>query len=466
MVHRYSAFIKTVNLIVDYVVLNIGMVLAYYIEVHKFEIWPPSQHALPIVLVFNLTWLLSANLTRLYSEVLNKDSVNTFRNIAKTYLIFVALIAIIALVIGVKAYRITNMYLVVSSVLFGVLLCSWKLVFLGIRKSNRASLFDSRKVVIIGSGRISNDLYNFFIGNPDRGYKLMGFFDDNYYDTEANDLYLGSINECIAYSLKHNVAEIFCALPVLESKKIEKLLGEAEKNLIRFRIVPEYYDYGIKPVLVQSFGNIPVISVRTEPLENLLNRFCKRLFDICFSLFIIIFVFSWIYPILAILIKLGSKGPVLFKQLRSGRDNNPFWCYKFRSMLINSDSDSKQAVRNDKRVTRIGAFMRRTSIDELPQFFNVLIGNMSTVGPRPHMLSHTIQYSKLIDRFMVRHFLKPGITGWAQVKGLRGETLSTEMMLKRVEADVWYLENWSFLLDLKIIFLTVWNSIRGDEKAF
>ena len=241
---------------------------------------------------------------------------------------------------------------------------------------------------------------------------------------------------------------------------------DADKNLIRFKSVPEYYDYSKKSTYIQSFGHIPIISVRTEPLENLLNRSFKRLFDCVFSLFIILFVFSWLFPILAILIKLESRGPVFFVQVRSGRDNHPFKCYKFRSMRVNKDADHKQATRNDQRITRIGAFLRRTSLDELPQFFNVLIGNMSVVGPRPHMIKHTDQYSQLIDRFMVRHFLKPGITGWAQVNGLRGETKTVDAMLKRVEADVWYLENWSFLLDLKIVFLTVRKSLNGDENAF
>ena len=466
MVHRYATFIKTINLTVDYLVLNISMVIAYYIVDKDLILWLTNKNYFPIVLVFNLTWLLSANITGLYDKVLNKDSVITFQNVIKTYLLFLGLICAIVIIIGVKAYFITPAYLVYSSVIFGVLLSLWKLIFLTIRKSDRSLLYDSRRVIIVGSGRISNDLHTFFSKNPDRGYTLVGFFDDNHIHVKAKNLYLGKINDCIDYVLVNKIDEIFCTLPVSESKKIEQLLVDADKNLIRFRIVPEYFDYGIKPLMVQSFGHIPVISVRSEPLENMLNRFFKRLFDIVFSIIIIVFFFSWLYPILAILIKWESRGPVLFKQLRSGRDNNPFWCYKFRSMFVNKESDSVQAIRNDRRVTKLGAFMRRTSIDELPQFFNVLKGNMSVVGPRPHMLSHTEQYAKLIDKFMIRQFLKPGITGYAQIKGLRGETRTTDAMLQRVEADVWYLENWSFLLDMKIIFLTIWNSVRGDKNAF
>ncbi|MGZ3766394.1 MAG: exopolysaccharide biosynthesis polyprenyl glycosylphosphotransferase [Mucilaginibacter sp.] len=198
----------------------------------------------------------------------------------------------------------------------------------------------------------------------------------------------------------------------------------------------------------------------------MLRRFFKRSFDILFSLSIISFVFSWLYPILAILIKLESKGPVFFIQTRTGRNGTHFKCYKFRSMRVNNDADKRQATRDDYRVTRIGAFMRKTSLDELPQFFNVLIGNMSIVGPRPHMIRHTEEYSRLTEKYKARHLLRPGITGWAQICGLRGEITNTEAILKRLDADVWYLKNWSFLLDLKIIFVTFWITLKGDKNAY
>jgi putative colanic acid biosynthesis UDP-glucose lipid carrier transferase len=467
MINRHTTFFKALNLTIDYFILNISMISTYFIEDRSTIYWANNRRYLPIVLVFNLIWLLSANISGLYEQVLNKDSVKTYRGVIKTYLLFVSFICFtILIVIGTEAYFITRQYLFYSLALFGFLLGVWKLIFLIIRKSERASLIDTRDVIIVGAGRIGYDLYNYFKQNPDVGYKVVGFFDDNPENIIDEKLNLGGTSNCIQYVKENKVAEIFCTLPVSDSKTIERLMLDADKNLIRFKSVPEYYDYDKKPTYIQSFGHIPIISVRTEPLENLLNRSIKRFFDIVFSLFVILFVFSWLFPILAIIIKLESKGPVFFTQLRSGRNNRSFKCYKFRSMRVNDDSDKKQATRNDRRVTKSGAFMRRTSLDELPQFFNVLRGNMSVVGPRPHMLTHTQQYSQLIDRFMVRHFLKPGITGWAQIKGLRGETKTVNDMLKRVEADVWYLENWSFLLDLKIIFLTMRNSLKGDKNAF
>ena len=180
----------------------------------------------------------------------------------------------------------------------------------------------------------------------------------------------------------------------------------------------------------------------------------------------IIFILSWLFPILALIIKSTSKGPVLFKQKRSGIDNIVFNCYKFRSMTQSLDADSKQATKGDSRITKIGAFMRRTSLDEFPQFINVFFGEMSIVGPRPHMLFHTEEYSKLIKKYMVRQLVKPGITGLAQVRGFRGETRKLKDMEGRVRLDVWYIENWSLILDVNIILLTIRNAIKGDEKAF
>lgn len=192
----------------------------------------------------------------------------------------------------------------------------------------------------------------------------------------------------------------------------------------------------------------------------------KRLFDIAVALFAVVFVLSWLAPLLALLIKLESRGPVFFKQLRTGRNNKPFYCLKFRSMRLNTDADHKQATKGDKRVTRLGAFMRKTNLDELPQFINVLKGEMSVVGPRPHMLQHTENYASLIENFMVRHQVSPGITGLAQVAGHRGETKDTSAMVQRVNADIHYIQNWSFWLDVKIVLLTLRNCVRGEKNAY
>ena len=265
---------------------------------------------------------------------------------------------------------------------------------------------------------------------------------------------------------RQEVDEIYCTLPGTQDDKIVKLLDIAEKKMIRFYIVPEFYRNVKKSLVMELMESIPLLTTRREPLQSAYNRALKRAFDIVFSLSILIFVFPILYVLVGALIKMSSKGPVLFRQKRTGLYGREFMCYKFRTMKVNDQADTLQAVKNDPRKTRIGDFLRRTNLDEFPQFINVLMGDMSVVGPRPHMLKHTEQYSALIDKYMVRHLVKPGVTGWAQVTGYRGETKTLEQMEGRVKRDVWYIENWSFMLDLKIIAVTVLNMLRGEKNAY
>jgi exopolysaccharide biosynthesis polyprenyl glycosylphosphotransferase len=211
---------------------------------------------------------------------------------------------------------------------------------------------------------------------------------------------------------------------------------------------------------------VHVFNGRNRATEEARALSAKRVFDAVFALLVVFFILSWLLPLLALIIKSESKGPVLFKQLRTGKDNKPFYCYKLRSMHVNQDADHKQACKGDARITKVGAFLRKTSLDELPQFFNVLRGEMSVVGPRPHMVKHTEEYSKMLNDFMQRHTVVPGITGLAQVRGFRGETKEITSMVKRVETDIWYIKNWSFWLDVKIVAMTVVQTIKGHHNAF
>jgi len=211
---------------------------------------------------------------------------------------------------------------------------------------------------------------------------------------------------------------------------------------------------------------LPIMILRPIPLDDLLSQFVKRLFDIVFSFLIMIAILWWLVPLIGILIKLESPGPIFFKQKRNGRGNEPFDCYKFRSMRINNDSDTKQATKNDYRVTKVGRFLRNNSLDELPQFFNVFIGDMSVVGPRPHPVQLNEDYRSLIDRYMSRHLIKPGVTGLAQVMGYRGETSEPYQMKSRIKLDIFYVEHWTFWLDMKLIALTILKIFKGDKNAY
>ena len=272
--------------------------------------------------------------------------------------------------------------------------------------------------------------------------------------------------DCFNYIINNDIDEIYFSASQLSNDQINDLIEFADNNLREVKFIPDNKDIFTKKLKYEYYDYIPILSIRNIPLQDPFNKFFKRLFDVLFSLSVIVFVLSWLTPILAIIIKLESKGPVFFKQSRNGFNYKEFYCYKFRSMTPNKNAHLKQATKGDHRITKVGKFIRKTSIDELPQFYNVLFGDMSVVGPRPHMVSHTNMYAQRVDKFMVRHFVKPGITGLAQTSGFRGEIETDKDIIGRVKYDIFYIENWSILLDMKIIFQTFMNAVKGEEKAY
>jgi len=270
----------------------------------------------------------------------------------------------------------------------------------------------------------------------------------------------------IDYAKKNHINEFYISVPENEDNGVSILAEEAEKHCIRVNFIAPQKGLESGFYHVSYIGGLPVLQRYREPLKRMHKQFLKRTFDIIISSLVIIFILSWLIPVISVLIKLESRGPVFFRQLRSGRDNDSFWCLKFRSMRTNAVSDLVQATKGDDRITRMGNFLRKTSLDEFPQFLNVFMGDMSIVGPRPHMLHHTEQYSSQVNHYMARLYLKPGVTGWAQVNGYRGEIKNIELLKNRVEHDIWYMENWSILLDIKIMYLTLANIIKGEENAY
>jgi putative colanic acid biosynthesis UDP-glucose lipid carrier transferase len=278
---------------------------------------------------------------------------------------------------------------------------------------------------------------------------------------------LGGFDAIEEFILEEKVDEMYVALHIDNLEVINKLVKICEHNMVRIKFIPDFQLYTkSSKVEVTFYENTPVLMFRREPLEFTSNRIIKKVFDICFSSLVILLIFPWLFPIIMLIIKLESKGPVFFKQERSGRDNRSFMFLKFRSIHINDLAHEKQTEKGDARITKFGAFIHRTSIDELPQFFNVFWGDMSVVGPRPHMVNLAKEYSELINNYLVRQYAKPGITGWAQVNGYRGETKELIDMENRVDYDIWYIENWSLLLDIKIIIRTIINIFTGEENAY
>lgn len=300
------------------------------------------------------------------------------------------------------------------------------------------------------------------------GQRFAGIIDKEKVLTSSDDslpVYI-QVLRAIDYAKEANIRELFICVPSHYLQDLNYLFLEAEKKFIRLNIVPSLVDHRQWLYPIKQESDIKFISNRIKPLDSIQNRVLKRAFDVITSFLVICLILSWLFPLLAVCIKLSSKGPVIFKQQRTGRGNKVFWCYKFRSMRLNDSSDRDQAVKDDKRLTRIGAFLRKTSLDEFPQFINVFLGDMSVVGPRPHMLYHSETYQSMVEGFTFRHFVKPGITGLAQISGLRGEISSLGILQARIQKDIEYIESWHIIQDIKLCFLTIYFLVVGDENAY
>jgi len=460
---RYIYLLRFILPIVDLLMLNAVYFLAFYVT-SKMGIYAHAEWHTHYVIICNLLWLLNSFIFGLYSESSAKKIENIYRATWKNVALHGALFT--CYLFFFKDSDFSRALLVVFYTMLSLACILNRFIgtvfqYILVKKFNA-----TKSVAIMGSNYTAARLKQYL--KTQRNINFYGFIGSNVsmFPDESGLLTEETVNE-ISEAVNAGVKDLYVCIAPERMEDVGALVKEADKQLIRLKFIPD-----MGRTLAASFtisylgGEFPMMTLRNEPLERLESRFKKRAFDIIFSFLVIILILSWLYPIIAIIIKLESRGPILFRQERSGRNDNPFWCYKFRSMTVNIDSHLKQATKNDSRVTKVGRFLRRTSLDELPQFFNVFEGNMSVVGPRPHMLKHTEEYRALIEKFMVRHFAKPGITGWAQVNGLRGETKETEDMERRVEHDIFYVENWSLMWDVRIIFLTIINVFRGEDNAF
>ncbi len=321
-----------------------------------------------------------------------------------------------------------------------------------------------RRVVIVGTNSTARRLADSLRKNEGYGYRIMGFFDKSPAPGFAG-LYCGTLDDLEPFIKRERVDEVYYVLSGENEADLLRCIRITDDAMIEFRYVPKLSPYVGRRFELDNIEGLPVLTPLANPLNRAYNRIIKRSFDFLFSSVALIFSPILFIPI-AIAVKMSSPGPVFFKQKRTGYLGREFYCLKFRTMRVNAEADSTQATSNDPRKTKVGDFLRRTSLDELPQFINVWRGEMSIVGPRPHMLAHTEQYKALIDRYMIRHMVKPGITGWAQVCGYRGNTDELIKMEKRVRADVWYIEHWSLMLDIKIFIKTIVNGFAGEENAY
>ncbi|GGF26365.1 exopolysaccharide biosynthesis polyprenyl glycosylphosphotransferase [Flavobacterium limi] len=444
---KYSGYIRPFSYLIDLLIINFFAVYIAHFPVDKFL----------FLAVLNIGWIGIASDLGFY-EVYRYTKVIAILNCAlKQACLFGFVVFALAFFYAKQtSFRTLLFYLwfvfiLILFIKFSIyyFLQTYRVVFGG----------NHRRVVLLGNNESISPLRHFFTENPDYGYELIHVFEFEKVKTEH-------IEQMFEFVLNKNMDEMYCSIIGLSQDQMNEIIDFADSNLKTLKFIPDDNQIFFRNFILEYYDYIPVIALRSIRLDEHLYKIMKRSFDVVFSIIIIIGVLSWVLPILGVLIKLESKGPVLLRQKRNGLNNKEFYCYKFRSMELSNNDYSNQVSKNDPRVTKIGRFIRKTSIDELPQFFNVLIGEMSVVGPRPHIVSYNQEYILKVDKFMVRHFIKPGITGLAQVKGFRGEIETDYDIINRVKYDIFYIENWSILLDLKIIVTTIYHIIKGDEKAY
>jgi len=445
---RYSGFITPITYVIDLLIIHI---LAAPFFTDKFVF-------LNYVIFVSLAWIILSLKINFYDVFRFTHVQKILSLIAKQGVIF---FLIVFAFFGFYNKITKDPWRIVIYILWCILIISVvKLSIFFLLKKYRTHLKGNiRRVVIYGLNNKTEQLRKFFNENPEYGYELQKTF--NLKGEKKED-----VEETFQHILKNNIDEIYVSIGETSNDNLLKIIDFADNNLKILKFLPDNKEVYSKKLDFTYYGYLPILSMRKIPMDEAFNKFIKRSFDIVLSLLVIIFILSWLTPLLGIIIKLESKGPVFFKQRRNGLDYKEFYCYKFRSMKPNPDAHLYQATKEDERITKVGKIIRKTSMDELPQFINVLKGDMSVVGPRPHMVSHTHMYAERIDKFMVRHFIKPGITGLAQVSGFRGEIETDNDIINRVKYDIFYLENWSLFLDLKVVFKTVYNAVRGEEKAY
>jgi putative colanic acid biosynthesis UDP-glucose lipid carrier transferase len=421
----------------------------------------------------NLLWIVIAVLLKLYGSRRGRTGIEEIRLAGRAGLLLAGSLLLFVVARGGYIYY-SRFFLAYLLVAMPVALVFFRIVIQSTAARVRQLKTPKKNIIIIGAGSSGERFYRTVHENPHYGYRVLGFLDDNGVESKVRPMILGKIPDLDRVASRETVDEVIIALPKASDETIAKLVTECENRCIRVALIPgnhSAFDNNFRSSgghTIEQVGEFALVHMREAPIDLWTNRLMKRSFDIAFSLAVLVGIFPVVLLLSGLIIKLTSRGPIFFKQKRTGEDGRTFTCYKFRTMRADNPNaaDKLQAIQNDPRLTGVGRILRRTSMDELPQFWNVLKGDMSVVGPRPHMLKHTEDYRNIISQYMVRHFVKPGVTGWAQVNGYRGATHNPEQMQRRIEHDLYYIENWSFLLDLTIVGRTVVHVIHGDKNAY
>lgn len=436
-------FLSLYYRISDLVCLNLSFFIGIFLRFRNETAFSFFENNYAILLVFiNITWIFVSSSQKVYNiqAFITRSRYTITVIIAITFQLFIT----IALNGLIKTFY-SRIFLFYTYLSFSVLLLIGRRFTYFLYKKYLQKKLKQNAIIVFGE--------------EDRIHDVNDFIEENISTETQNLIHInekeGIIERLENLSEDHFISEIYLPVSSFNEEEVDEISNFCDNNFARLRIVFDWKKISARNLIATKYNQITILRVALTPLDDPFNALIKRMIDVVFSCFLFIFLFSWLFPILAIAVKLSSKGPVFFVQERSGLNNRCFKCYKFRSMRINKLADEQQATQNDPRITKLGAFLRKTSLDETPQFINVLLGDMSVVGPRPHMIKHTEEYSELVGNFMNRHTIKPGITGLAQIKGFRGEIDDLSLLQNRLRLDRFYVNNWSLTLDIKIVLLTI-----------
>lgn len=460
MIRKNQRFLTQLYILADFAFIQISFFIAWWIKFESGLI--RYEQPLPVEIyafwsiVYGAISVFVGILVSLYSPKRKKRFSDEVLKLIQVH--FSSLFILFGLMFFVKQVDISRTYLAIYMTLNLMFIMLYRYFLKSSLKQLRKKGFNKQFVLILGAGSLGQKFHDNLRQYPELGYDIVGFLDDHReWTAEEKSRYkpiLGTLDQLQEILESKLIDEVVLALPLAAHSKYARIIAICEKIGVRTLIIPDFFDYLPARPVFDNFAGMPMINVRDIPLDLAGNRLAKRLFDIVFSSIAII-ITSPIMLIIAIGVKLTSKGPVIFKQERVGLNRRKFRMYKFRSMrlLPESMADTRWTTENDPRRTKFGTFLRKTSLDELPQFFNVLAGHMSVVGPRPERPFFVDQFREEVPKYMVKHHVRPGITGYAQAHGLRGDTSIEE----RIEHDIFYIENWSILMDIKIILKTVVN---------
>ena len=442
---RFNTFFPILFVVVEFIIVYLVTKLMHYLTFAEWTIYNT------LIITF---WIILSIYTKSFNIGRGVSYLVTIKSALKSVFVLFSTISIVSLFLNLYEFSMTSIG--IALLVFTISITLGRLLIHFILDKYRAYGGNIKNVAIIGSDKKGVEFYKTIAQNLHLGIRSKGVY-SNSFKSNISIPYLGTIHDF--YNNSKNIDEVYISDDL--SKKLKKeLIQFSDLNLIKVRILPELINYEFKNFFISKLINIPVIEINQLPLDLWYNRIIKRFFDVLISLIVILFILSWMIPLVGIIIKLQSRGPILFTQSRHGIGSSTFKCFKFRSMILNKNSDNIFADNNDARLTKFGKILRVSALDEMPQFINVFLGDMSIIGPRPHPVLLNNEYSEKIQKFEKRHEFKPGITGLAQISGFRGKIKNYHDMSSRVKLDRYYFKNWSLYLDFKIFFQTIIKLIR------